>query len=175
MQRRDLRETGLINVGKILKPQGIKGEVKILPLTDDVNRFKNLDYLIVKGQAMPVLSLRITDGYVYAILGGINDRNLAETYRNEFVAVERKDAVVLEEGRHFIVDLLGSKIEVDGEVLGTLIDIIQNTRTDVYVVKTKKGEVMFPVIDNLILLTDTDNKLIRVNGDKLKEVICYED
>ena len=175
MQRRDLREKGLINVGKILKPQGIKGEVKILPLTDDITRFKSLEYLIVKGQAMPVLSLRIENNYVYAKLDKVTDRNMAETLRDEFVSVERKDAVKLEDGRYFIVDLIGCKILVDGKELGTLVDVIQNTRTDVYSVKTQKGEVMFPVVDGLIESTDTDQKVIVVNSKRLGEVIVYED
>ena len=159
-----------------MKPQGIRGEVKILPLTDDVKRFESLEYMIVKGQAMPVLSLRIAEGYVYARLKGIDDRNIAETVRNEYVSVERKDAVKLEEGRHFIVDLIGSKIVVDGKVLGVLVDVIQNTRTDVYEVKMENKKIaMFPIVDGLIEKTDTDSKIIEVNGKKLDEVIVYED
>ena len=164
-----------INVGKILKPQGIRGELKILPLTDDVSRFRALKYLIVKGQAMPVLSLRITEGYVYCVLQGVNDRNTAETLRDEFVSVERKDAVKLEEGRHFIVDLIGCKIFAESELIGELDDVLQNTKTDVYVVKTQKGTAMFPVVDDLIECTDTDNKTIKVNKKRLSEIIVYED
>ncbi len=175
MQRRDLREKGLINVGKILRPQGIRGEVKVLPLTDDIARFESLKYLIVKGQALPVLSLRITEGYVYVKLKGVDDRNKAEELRDQFVSVDRKDAVTLEEGRHFIVDLLGCTIYQGDEKLGTLEDVIQNTRTDVYSVKTKKGMAMFPVVDGLILKTDTDNGEIFVDKKRLEEVIVYED
>lgn len=159
-----------------MKPQGIRGEVKILPLTDDVKRFESLEYLICKGQAMPVLSLRIAEGYVYAKLKGIDDRNIAESFRNEYVSVERKDAVVLAEGRHFIVDLIGCQIIVDGKVLGVLVDVIQNTRTDVYEVKMEnKKVVMFPIVDGLIEKTDTEQKIIELNGKKLDEVIVYED
>ncbi len=175
MQRRDLREKGLINVGKILKPQGIKGEVKILPITDDISRFKSLKYMIVKGQAMPVLSLRITGDYVYAKFDGVSDRNEAELLREEYVAVKREDAVKLEEGRHFIVDLIGCKIVADGEEIGRVLDVLQNTRTDVYVVKSAKGEIMFPVIPGLILNTDTSEGIIEVDGKILSEITVYED
>lgn len=175
MQRRDLREKGLINVGKILKPQGIRGEVKILPITDDISRFESLDYLIVKGQAMPVLSLRIAEDYVYVRLKGIDDRNAAELLREEYVAVERKDAVKLEEGRHFIVDLLGCKIVTDGKEIGELCDILQNTRTDVYVVKTNNDEIMFPIVPGLIINTDTKGGVIEVDSKILSEVAVYED
>ncbi len=164
-----------INVGKILKPQGIKGELKILPLTDDVSRFRSVKYLIVKGQALPVLSLRITGEYVYCVLDGVNDRNKAEELRDEFVSVKRQDAVPLEEGRHFIVDLIGCKIFSGTEEVGVLIDVLQNTKTDVYVVKGKKGEIMFPVVDDLIECTNTVDKVIKVNPKRLSEIIVYED
>lgn len=170
-----MREKGLINVGKILKPQGIRGEVKILPITDDISRFESLDYLIIKGQALPVLSLRIAENYVYVRLKGVEDRNSAELLRDEYVSVERKDAVKLEEGRHFIVDLIGCKIISGGAEIGKLSDVLQNTRTDVYVVKTKDKEIMFPVIPGLILNTDTDSGVIEVDPKILEEVVVYED
>ena len=163
-----------IVVGKILKPQGIRGEIKILPLTDEIERFKSIKYLIVKGQARPVLSLRIMENYVYAKLDGVVDRNEAELLRDEYVSVKREDAVKLEEGRYFIVDLIGSKIYADGEYIGVLDDILQNTRTDVYVVKGKRG-VMFPVVDGLITSTDVENKRIDVVKSKFMEVAVYED
>lgn len=163
-----------IVVGKILKPQGIRGEIKILPLTDKTDRFKSVKYLIVKGQARPVLSLRIMDNYVYVKLEGIVDRNQAELLRDEYVSVKREDAVKLDEGRYFIVDLIGCEIWADGKRLGVLDDVLQNTRTDVYVVKGDKT-LMFPVVDDLILSTNVTKKRIDVCGDKLKEVVVYED
>lgn len=163
-----------IVVGKILKPQGIRGEIKILPLTDKTDRFKSVKYLIVKGQARPVLSLRIMDNYVYVKLEGIVDRNEAELLRDEYVSVKREDAVKLDEGRYFIVDLLGCEIWTDGKKLGVLDEVLQNTRTDVYVVKGDKP-LMFPVVDGLILNTDVTKKRIDLQGEKLKEVVVYED
>lgn len=175
MQRRDLREKGLINVGKILKPQGIRGEVKILPITDNVARFKSLKYLIVKGQAKPVLSLRITGDYIYAKLAGVEDRNSAELLRDEYVAVERKDAIKLPEDKHFIVDLLGCDIVTGAKKIGKLVDVLQNTRTDVYVVKREKDEIMFPIVPGLIINTDTENGVIEVDEKILSEITVYED
>ncbi|MBQ2714555.1 MAG: 16S rRNA processing protein RimM [Clostridia bacterium] len=164
-----------INVGKILKPQGVRGEVKILPIVDDIERFRSLKYLIVKGQALPVLSLRITGDYVYCVLKGVSDRNVAETLRDEFVAVKREDAVKLEEGRHFIVDLIGCEIYADQDYVGVLDDVLQNTKTDVYVVLNGKKSVMFPVVDGLIECTDVVAKKITVNKKRLSEIAVYED
>ena len=170
-----MREKGLINVGKILKPQGIRGEVKILPLTDNVERFKSLKYLIVKGQATPVLSLRITGEFVFAKLKGVEDRKSAELLRDEFVAVERKDAVKLPEGKHFIVDLIGCTVFAGDKLVGKVSDVLQNTRTDVYVVKREKDEIMFPIVPGLILNTDTDSGIITVDEKLLSEITVYED
>lgn len=165
-----------IVIGKIVKPQGIRGEVKVIPLTDDSARFKSLSYVIIDSVRYEVKSCRVTGEAVFVMLDGITDRNGAEDLRNKDVEVLRQDAVKLPEGRHFIVDLLGSTVVTDdGTTVGILREILPY-KTEVYRVKCADGKhLLFPVADGLIVSTDTKDKRIVVSAKRLSEVSVYED
>ena len=97
----------MLIIGKIVKAQVIKGEVKIIPITDDVLRFNKLKKATVKGQEMTVESSRVQNDCAYVKFKGVDTRNDAELLQNEYVSVAREDAVKLPENTWFIVDILG--------------------------------------------------------------------
>ena len=165
-----------IVIGKIVKPQGIKGELKVIPLTDDPKRFTSLAYVIIDGTRYEVISCRVTGEAVFVLLKSIADRNAAELMRGKLVEVERKDAVKLPEGKYFIVDLVGSEVVADdGNTVGRLVEVLPY-KTEVYRVKRGDGKhVMFPVVDGLINSTDIAAKRILVSAKRLSEVIVDED
>ena len=160
----------MLIIGKIVKAQGIKGEVKIIPITDDVLRFNKLKKATVKGQEMTVESSRVQNDCSYVKFKGVDTRNDAELLQNEYVSVAREDAVKLPENTWFIVDILGSKVFVDDNYLGTLTDVMQNAAVDVYVVSDGKNETMFPALKDLIKNVDIDKKTITLDGKRFKEV-----
>lgn len=160
----------MLIIGKIVKAQGIKGEVKIIPITDDVLRFNKLKKATVKGNEMTVEYSRVQGGCAFVKFKGVDNRNDAELLQNEFVSVAREDAVKLPENTWFIVDILGSKVFVGDKEIGALVDVMQNSAVDVYVVSDGKTEVMFPALKNLILKVDTDKKVIILDEKRFKEV-----
>ena len=106
-------------VGLIVKPQGVKGEVKVQPLTDDIYRFKKLKNVFIDGVSHKVIGVKIADGFCILSLFGVSDRNNAELFRGKFIEVVREDANELEEGRYFIADIIGCKVLFDdGKELG---------------------------------------------------------
>ena len=92
----------LFKIGLVAKPQGIKGELKVNPLTDDIERFSSLKKVLIEGVEYKVLSAKIGGGVVFITLSGVQDRNSAETFRGKFLCVERKDAVKLPENHYFV-------------------------------------------------------------------------
>lgn len=166
----------ILKIGLIVKPQGIKGEVKVQPLTDDINRFKNLKDVIIDGKNYRVLSATIGGGVVFLSLSGISDRNTAETFRGKFLHITRENALPLEEGRYFIVDIIGCKIVTeDGETVGEVIDLF-SARTDIFTVKLLDGKIMrFPFLKKVVKKVDVQNSIITVDKARLAEVACYED
>ncbi len=165
-----------LKIGVIVKPQGIRGEVKIQPLTDDISRFKGIKTVFIDGEERKVLSVKIAPDAVFLALSGIADRNDAETYRGKYITVDRANAVNLAKGRYFIADIIGCTLKTDiGESVGEISEIT-SARTDIFTVKCLDGRVLrFPFLKDLSPTVDVQNKTVTVSDKRLKEVSCYED
>ena len=157
-------------IGKIVKPQGIRGEVKVYPYTDSAEVFGEIERVFIGGEEYKILNARFSDGMAYLALRGVPDRNAAELLRGCELTIPRDEAPMPEDGSYYIADLIGSVIVTDtGKTLGTLTDIRQ-AATDVYTLTTEKGEVLFPVADGVVLAVDVENKKITVSEKRFKEV-----
>ena len=149
-------------IGEVLKPQGVRGDVKVRPITCDIFRFEDIEevYFLKDDKYTPIgVSLvRMDEDAVYLHFDGIDDRNLAESIRGNFLYVDREHAVELEEDENFIVDLIGLTVLTDeGETLGEMKDVLQTGANDVYIVKTGAGkEVLLPAIKDCILNVDLE-------------------
>ena len=164
-----------LKIGLVVKPQGIKGELKVTPLTDDVNRFKKLKNVLIDGVTYKVIGARPTIDSVFILLDGVTDRNVAETFRNKFLCVKKQDAVVLPKGSYFIVDIEKSKLYDEKGLIGTVREVT-SAKTDYFTVDTIDNRVLrFPFLKDLIVKIDIENKEIIVKGERLKEISVYED
>ncbi len=169
-----------IRIGLVLKPQGIRGEIKVSCLSDRLDRFMDLDYVFVEDKGKytryNVKGARLGDDCAFLFLEKIYDRDAAESLRNKYICVDREHAIKLPEGRYFIFDLVGCTVITDtGTVLGTLDEVMQPGANDVYVVKNGKDEILIPAVKSFVLDIDVENKKITVKGDMLQEVAVYED
>ncbi len=164
-----------ITIGEIVKAQGVKGEVKIKPLTDDINRFKKLKQVIIRGLSYDIKSLRISGGIVFLLLGGVDNRNKAESLVGYEVQIDRIHAVDLPDDTYFIADMIGCDVFLtDGRLVGKVDYVYQNGAADVYSVKGEKN-VMFPFLNALIESVDTVNKRIVLKANEFEKVAVYED
>ncbi len=179
-----------LRVGYVLRAHGVKGALKVQPLTDDVSRFKRIKELYIeKGGSCEgglregglsesglakraLLDVKSDKDFLNIRLEGIDTRDAAEALRGAYLVIERKDAIVLPEGRHFICDLIGCSVEApDGTRYGVLREILQHGAADVYVVALEGGgELMFPALKRVLLNIDTAQKRIAVDPEALKEV-----
>lgn len=163
-------------VGTVIRPHGVRGAVKIDPLTDDILRFKKLKKVFIQDKEYEVISAQVSKSEVYLTLSNILDRDMAELLRGKQVFVSKEDAIKPKEGRYFIVDLIGCAIYVEDNCLGTLEDILQHGSADVYVVRLQnKKTAMFPALKKLIENVDVQAKQIKLNGKVFEEVVVYED
>jgi 16S rRNA processing protein RimM len=166
-------------LGRILKPQGIRGEVKIEAYTDDIGRFEYLPHVFLKQNSEMVRieleEQRTDNAFAYLKLKGINDRNQAETLRGKYLYIDRENAAALPEGRHYIEDMIGlSVVDTEGNELGRLAEIIQTGAADVFRTVGKRN-MMFPSIPGVVLKTDVDGGSILVDAGRLQEVCVYDD
>lgn len=164
-----------IEIGKVLKAQGIKGEVKLACFVDDATMLKTVKQVYVGAKTYAVDHIRCDGAFCYMLLNGISDRNAAEALRNWTIYAD-KENVSLPENRYFIDDLIGCKVVTnDGAVVGDVADVLQYGAADVFVCKGDKGEVSFPFLNDLVLSVNVESKLIRVDAKRFGEVAVYED
>ncbi len=158
-------------IGTVLKPQGIRGEVKIKPYTDSAEAFREIGRIFLSGTEYKILSVRTGDGFVYLGLRGVADRNAAELLRGKDVVIPREEAPALPEGSYYIDDILGSAlITEEGERLGTLKAVTQ-AATDIYTLETAEGrEILFPAAKGVVLEVDLENKAITLSKKRFLEV-----
>ena len=166
----------VLKIGLITKPQGIRGEVKVQPLTDDPLRFKKLKEVLIENESYRVLNAKIGSDAVFLALSGVSDRNGAELLRGKFLCVKRADAVELKENTFFIADIIGcSLLTGDDETVGEVTDVTP-AKTDIFTVRCSDGRVMrFPFLKDLLISVDVGKKIVRVKRKRLDEVSCYED
>lgn len=163
-----------IKIGTIVKAQGIKGEVKVAPLTDDISRFLILKNAYIKqnGAMTPVrvMGARVDGKAAYLLLEKVYDRNAAELLRGSELYVNRENAVPLPEGRYFIVDLIGCRVEDEqGGLIGTLTDVLKPGANDVFAVDTENGELLIPVVDAFVTDINPEKRRITVKAEMLAQ------
>ena len=158
-------------IGEVLKPQGIRGELKIKTFTDEPAQVKEFKTVYIDGNPYKILSFRVgTDGFAYVGLRGIMDRNAAELYRGKKIEGARDDAPMLEEGQYYIVDILGLSCETeDGEVLGVVTDIT-TLATDVYTIEKAGKKILFPAVKNVVKKVDIENKKLIIDKAVFDEI-----
>ena len=165
----------------MLKPQGIRGEIKVKPLTTDAARFNALKAVCVGGRQYRIDGVRIAADGVYLRLDGITDRNAAETLRGLFLSVDDALAVPLDDGEFFIAELIGSELySRSDDGAQTRVGVIK--RVDSYgaadVFEALRGDgktVSFPYVKALDPVFDRQARRLSVLGSKLAEVAVYED
>ena len=159
-----------LNVGAVLKPQGIRGEIKVKPLTDSDEDLKAFSFVWIGGVKYKVLSCRTANGFAYLALRGIADRNAAELLRGQDVLAERKDAPELPEDTYYIADIVGCTVVTEsGKTLGKVADITP-ARTDIYTILSDGKEVLFAAADGVILDIDVEKGVVTVNEKRYMEV-----
>lgn len=161
-------------IGEVLKPQGIRGELKVKAFTDSPEDIKAFGNVYIDGTAYKILSFRVgTDGAAYMGLRGIPDRNAAELFRGKKLEGDRDDAPELAEGQYYIVDILGCSCETEnGEILGTVTDI-KNLSSDVYTIEKAGKSILFPAVKGVVKKVDVANKKLIVDKSIFDEIAVY--
>ncbi|MDR0898721.1 MAG: ribosome maturation factor RimM [Oscillospiraceae bacterium] len=162
-------------VGEIARPQGVRGELKIKPLTDDPERFYDLKRVFLQGEARALHCTRVHAGFAYARLEGVYSREAAEALRGELLKIHRDDAVPLADDTDFICDLIGCRAtDTEGVDHGLLTDVLQPGGVDVYVFEGKKGQLMVPALRRAVPEVNVREKRILLDADALREMAVYQ-
>ena len=158
-----------LQVGVITQTHGIRGEVKVFPTTDDVNRFQKLKEVILEtGKerlTLTVAGVKFFKQYVILKFREYDSINDVEKYKGARLLVPREKAVKLQKDEYFVADLIGMQVVTeDGEPFGRLKNVLETGANDVYVVETTEGkEVLLPAIRECVLQVDMEKGVITVH------------
>ena len=157
-----------LQIGKIVNTHGVRGEVKLIPLTDNPNRFDELEWVFIekdgKVDKHTIQQVKYTKGSVMIKFTGIESIEEAEKYRDCFVLVDRKNAVKLPKDSYFICDILGCSVfDEKGALLGELVDILQTGSNDVYIIRDQSGkEILLPALKSVVNSISLEQRRIDV-------------
>ena len=156
-------------VGQIVNTFGIKGQLKVKPFTDDIERFEELKtvYICKKNEIkkVEIEDVKYNKQCVLLKVKGIEDLTQAEKYQGLFLKIDRKDAKKLPKDTYFIADILGLEVYTDeGELLGKVDDIFPTGANDVYVVKDELGkQILLPSIPEVLKEIDLEKGKVIVH------------
>ncbi|MGX4598845.1 ribosome maturation factor RimM [Faecalimicrobium sp. JNUCC 81] len=158
-------------VGQIVNTQGLKGEVRVYPFTDDINRFDDLkEFYLGKdlNSTWEVERVRYKGNMVIMKIKDIDTVEMAEKLKNKFMYVSRENGRELEEDEYFISDMIGIDVyTVDGNLVGKLDDVLQYSANDVYVIKGLEGqEYMIPAIMKFVPTLDMNERKMIIDPIK---------
>jgi 16S rRNA processing protein RimM len=162
-------------IGKVLKPQGIKGEVKFDYYASNIDYLKSLKTVYVGKTEYSVKTMNIRNGFGYISFTTVEDRNQAELLRNLEIWVEESKAPELEDEEYFTDDLVGCTLVNDqNDILGHIVNIEKYGSADVIEIIGKNGQQSFPYVKGLIKSVDFDEKKIVIDDKRFYEVVINQ-
>ena len=154
-----------LTIGQIINTHGIKGELKVYPLCDDINRFVDLKKVYIDNTERKVLRSRIQIDKVILKIEGIDTMNDAELYKKKYIDVLKENAVKPKEGGYYVSDIIGCSVYDDtGAYLGKVDDVIKTKNNDAYQVEGM--DVLIPAFKEIITKIDINEKKIIIRPVK---------
>jgi 16S rRNA processing protein RimM len=148
-----------VHIGQIVGTHGVKGGLKVLPLTDFPARFEAGEVLFLKGVARKVKRSNWHKGQARIQLEGINDMTTAEALKWEFLSVPESSRPELEEGEFLASDLVGMMVVTEsGQEIGPVDEVVPSPGQDLF----RVGEVLIPVVKEFVKDIDGEKRVITV-------------
>ncbi len=155
-----------VEVGKIVAPHGVRGEVRVVQLSEFPDKVAALKEVEVAGQGrLEVTAARFHKQFILMKFAGVDSIEQAEQLKNKSLFVSREELGPLPEGRYYIEDMLGMLVvDTAGEELGHLFEVLPTGSNDVYVVKkTGAKDILLPAIKQVVKDIDIKNKKMLVD------------
>lgn len=157
-------EPDFLAIGRILRPHGILGEIRVEMFTDAPDRWVGLTtvFLGSQHQQLEILSSRQHMKVALLKLAGYNDRDSVEKLRGEIIYVPFRDALPLEPDEFYTYQVIGFEVQTEsGEVLGEIVDVLEPPgANEIFVVHGARGEILIPVITDVIRHLDLDTGVV---------------
>jgi 16S rRNA processing protein RimM len=152
-------ELEFIAIGQILAPWGVKGKLKVEVVTDFPERFNPQSMIYVNQQLMTIDSTEWRKGKVIIKLNTVDSIEEAQKLRGQPVEIPHSQLHSLPEGQYYHFQLIGLEVwTIQGELLGSIAEILTAESNDNYVVRGANGEILIPAIDDVVKSIDLDKR-----------------
>ena len=157
-------------IGTIVNTHGIRGELKVKAITDFADeRFAKgaTVYRLVDGAYLPekIEKARVHKGMWLLTFAGVTNINEVEAYKGQELYVSEADREDLDDGEYYYSDIIGCTVQdEEGQVVGTVKEIMETGANDVWIVKRPKGaDALIPVIADVVKDVNVEGKTIVID------------
>jgi 16S rRNA processing protein RimM len=165
-RRKRISHSNEILIGVVVAPHGLKGEVKVKPLSDIFERQLNYAssvnyYRGLTKRKLEVEGLRRSGNLFILKFKGVNDRNGSEALVGGELWLEKEKSAPLEEGEYLFEDLKGCRVfNPEGKELGLVVDVLEMPSSHILVIESDGKEVLVPFIDEFVKEVNVKDKKI---------------
>ncbi len=154
-----------VAIGRFASAHGIKGEIKLVTMTDFPERFEVGKSFKVRLSPTEVREYTVEHarpvGPNFTLkLKGVDDRTQAEKFKDLYAFVYDNELMPLDDGREYIFNIIGMKVvSEEGEALGTVTDVLTGGANDVYIIDDKTS---IPAIPSVVLKKDKETNTMTI-------------
>jgi 16S rRNA processing protein RimM len=171
-----VKASGLVSIGRVLRPQGRKGEVLAMPLSDHPKRFPELVEVSVEDTAGALQRLRVTDcwphkGRFVLKFEGIDSIDAADTLRGRDLVIAENELLPLPPGSYYHHQLRGLRVQDPaGRPLGRVQDVLETGAVPVLQIDNDGREVLLPLAESFVAAVDVAGGALTVTPDAIPEL-----
>ena len=155
--------SGKVTVGKISSAWGLRGHLRIFPLTDNPNRFSKDSRLEIDNLVVIVQSVQQSKKHLIIKFDCVNNRTEAEGLHGSLVTVSQEQIGPPPEGSYYHYQIVGMEVVTeDGTSLGQVTEILSTGSNDVYLVRDReRNETLVPALEDILIKIDVaQNRMV---------------
>ena len=163
------KDPEFVIVGRITKPHGVKGALKVDPITDDPQRFKTLKSVRVgpeddPGDSIDIARIQFQNKFVILSFEGIETREDADAFRGQYLYISQDELMPLPDDSVYIFELIGLEVYTNkNEFVGIVKDVREFPANDMFVVEKDDHEYLIPDVPDIVKDVDPDSGKIIIN------------
>ena len=164
-----------VKIAKILKPHGIKGGLKISPIIDDIPFSKFNQVLLGKSRIdTKIVKVQPLKQFLIVYLEGLTDCNQAETFRNQYIYIDRDKYKSIFDEVILLSDFIGCKVfDENGDQLGVVVDATNYGSADIISINCGGTTYMVPYLKDTLYF-DKEKQIFTINKQRFLELRVWK-
>jgi len=156
-------------IGRIIKPHGVRGAVKVEPITEDPRRYADLDTVYIGTEDQPeekveIARVQFQNQIVILTLKGVETRDQADVLRNLFIYIPVEQALALPDGSIYIFDLIGLHVYTNkNDYVGIVTNYEEYPANNVFVVEHEDREFLIPDVPDIVEDVNLETGKVLIN------------